>query len=572
MDRITKSLLDEFCREHGLTLLPEDKQFEHFSAYLTLSRFLSESFDTSELVTGASGDTSLDAIGIVVNGALVTEREAVEDLAARNGYLEVVFVFVQAERSASFETAKIGQIGFGVNDFFSEDHQLPRNELVSEAAAITAAIYERSPRFTRGNPSCRIFYITTGKWLGDQNLEARRAGVVADLKGLNIFKTVEFTPVGADLVQKWYHEAKNATSCDFDFRDRIAMPTIPGVSEAHLGIIPGPEFLRLIQDESGSLIRSIFYDNVRDWQDYNTVNEGIRDTVASDLLRPRFALMNNGITIIAKSLRATGTRFHVEDYQIVNGCQTSHVLYDHRNAIDESVMVPVRLIATQDEDVIASIIKATNRQTEVKEEQLLALSDFQKKLEAYFQTFENGKKLYYERRSRQYNSVPGIEKTRIVTLGNLVRAFASIFLQEPHRTARNYGALLDRVGKEIFGDSHRLEPYYVAALAQYKLEFLFRNGFINAEYKPARYHMLLAFRFLTSDPKLPAANSHEMERYCKPIVEGLWDASKAEEIFKNAANVVSSAAGGNLDRDNIRTSAFTELLIEFFQKKVKKPS
>jgi hypothetical protein len=70
------------------------------------------------------------------------------------------------------------------------------------------------------------------------------------------------------------------------------------------------------------------------------------------------------------------------------------------------------VISTQDEDVIASIIKATNRQTEVKEEQLLAISEFQKKLEAYFQTFENGKRLYYERRSRQYNSAAGIEKNK----------------------------------------------------------------------------------------------------------------------------------------------------------------
>lgn len=89
--------------------------------------------------------------------------------------------------------------------------------------------------------------------------------------------------------------------------------------------------------------------------------------------------MNNGVTVIAKTLRTTGNRFYIEDYQIVNGCQTSHILFDQRDVIDTSVMVPLRLISTKDEDVIGSIIKATNRQTEVKEEQLLALSDFQKK-------------------------------------------------------------------------------------------------------------------------------------------------------------------------------------------------
>lgn len=85
-----------------------------------------------------------------------------------------------------------------------------------------------------------------------------------------------------------------------------------------------------------------------------------------------------GVTIIARTLRATGNRFHVEDYQIVNGCQTSHVLFDQRGNLDRTVMVPVRLIATQDEEVIAAIVKATNRQTQVKEEQLLALNDYRR--------------------------------------------------------------------------------------------------------------------------------------------------------------------------------------------------
>jgi AIPR protein len=69
----------------------------------------------------------------------------------------------------------------------------------------------------------------------------------------------------------------------------------------------------------------------------------------------------------------TGKKFVIEDYQIVNGCQTSHVLSEHADKADKSVMVPVRLIGTQDETVINTIIRATNRQTEVKEDQFFAL-------------------------------------------------------------------------------------------------------------------------------------------------------------------------------------------------------
>src|SRR6266581_8803698 len=113
MDRITKSLLDEFTREHDLIKLPEDKQFEHFASYLTAGRFLSEAFDTFDVVIGFGGDTGIDAIATIVNGSLVGDADLVEEYLERNGHLDVTFVFVQAERSSSFESAKIGQFAFG---------------------------------------------------------------------------------------------------------------------------------------------------------------------------------------------------------------------------------------------------------------------------------------------------------------------------------------------------------------------------------------------------------------------------------------------------------------------------
>ena len=251
-------------------------------------------------------------------------------------------------------------------------------------------------------------------------------------------------------------------------------------------------------------------------------------------------------------------RFHIEDYQIVNGCQTSHVLYDQGTTLDDSVIIPLRLIATQDDEIIASIVKATNRQTQVKEEQLLALNDVQKKLEAYFASFDEARRLYYERHSRQYNTTAGIEKTRIITLTNLIRAYAAFVWDEPHRTTRNFKALLDKVGTTIFGADHRSEPYYAAASALYRLESLFRSGSIEAKYKPARYHILMAARLLASGGRPPRPNSSEMARFADELTEKFWDQDVAERLFADAVEVVDEMASGNLHRDNIRTQPFTE--------------
>jgi hypothetical protein len=560
MDIITKSLLTEFSAEQNLTSLAEDKQFEHFAAFLTISRSLAEALDTSEVVIGASGDTGIDALAIIVNGSLVDEPSEIDEFAARNGHLDVTFVFVQAERSSSFDTAKIGQFSFGVQDFFKEAPALPRGKDVADLAKIKESIYKQSSKFKRGNPICRLYYVTTGTWTGDKALEARRQAAVDDLVALRIFRSVECIPIDAEGIQRLYRESRNSVSREFDFALKTVVPTIEGIAEAYVGLLPAREFLRLIEDDTGEMLKGIFYDNVRDWQDFNAVNSEMRTTIESDATRSRFALMNNGVTVIAKTLQTTANRFYIEDYQIVNGCQTSHVLHDQRNSLDNTVMIPLRLIATKDEEIIGSIVKATNRQTEVREEQLMALSDFQKKLEAYFNAFDEAQKLYYERRSRQYNSVGGIEKTRIVTPGGLIRAFASMFLEEPHRATRSYRRILERVGTDLFAEGHKLEPYYIAALAAYRLEYLFRNQALDGSFRAARYEILLAARLAEIPAPLPPMNSNEMERLCKPLIAKLWDAAESEKLFKAAAALVLKAAGGDIDSASLRTEPFTETL------------
>lgn len=567
MDLITSSMLKEYCEANSYGSLPEDKQFEFFVTSIVTNRLQLDVVDPTDVVIGSGGDNSLDAICVVVNGALVLELDQIDELAAQNNYLEVTFLFIQAERSPSFTASKIGEIGFGVEEFFKEKPTIPRNAGVTNAAAIMRAIFNKGPLFRRGNPSCKIFYATTGKWTNDQHLEARRASVVSALDGLGLFSEVEFSPLGADAIQKLYRESQNSISREFTFAERTVVPEIPGVKEAYLGFLPADDYLKLITDENGNLIKSIFYDNVRDFQDYNDVNKGIKATISDETLRSRFVLMNNGVTIITKTLRTTGNRFTIEDYQIVNGCQTSHVLYDCRDSFDKSMMVPVRVISTRDEEVIGSIIKATNRQTQVKEEQLLALTEFQKKLEEYFKSFDNGKKLFFERRPCQYNNVAGIEKTRIITRPNLMQAYTAMILEEPHRVTRSTAGIREQVGKSIFGEDHRLEPYYLSALALYRLEFFFRNQLVESSLKPARHHILLAFRLL-ANPKAPPAkaNSHEMARYCNELMPKLWDATVAEGLFSTATKTIRELAGDVIDRDSIRTLSFTDRLKQHFRK------
>lgn len=535
MDRRTKSLLSEFVEQNGLDSLLEDKAFEHFAGYLITSSHYSESFSPEDIVVGAGGDCGIDCIAIIVNGSIVTEPEEIADLVEANGYLDVTFVLVQAEKSANFDTAKIGQFAFGVGDFFSEAPQLPQNERIQLYSRVAKEIFERSRFFKKGNPQCLMYYVTTGRWTDDANLSARRDAAQHDIEATGLFRKVAFDCVDADKLQRLYRESQNAVSREIVFSERTVIPEIPGVEQAYLGLLPTSQFLQLVENEDEEILTSIFYDNVRHWQEWNPVNSEMRDTLTDPIGNVYFPLLNNGVTIVARKITPTGNKFFIEDYQIVNGCQTSFVFHECRGSLTDQVMVPVRLIATQDDSIKNAIIKATNRQTQVSDDQLFALTEFPRKLEAYFPTFKGKQRLFYERRSRQYSGDPRVEKVRVINMPLLVRSFASVFLGIPHRTTRNYKGLLRGVGTDIFNKDHKLEPYYVAAYMQYRLEFLFRNQVLPPELKPARYHMLLAYRIMAAEESPPRMNSNEMARYCGDLMNTLWDDDQSSTYFPKSA-------------------------------------
>ena len=105
---------------------------------------------------------------------------------------------------------------------------------------------------------------------------------------------------------------------------------------------------------------------------------------------------------------------------------------------------------------------------------------------------------------RQYGRL-AIEKTRVVTQPNVIKAFAAMFLQEAHRTTRNYSALKDKVAKEIFGKGHRMEPYYTAAFEVFtSLNTCFRNGKLNRSTNLLDSTFFSQFAFLGIQRRCPA--------------------------------------------------------------------
>ena len=143
------------------------------------------------------------------------------------------------------------------------------------------------------------------------------------------------------------------------------------------------DFITILSDSDNRMLTNIFEDNVRDFQGYNSVNNEIQDTLNSSEDQPRFGLLNNGITIVAKSILSTGDWVEIYDYQIVNGCQTSYILFDNKDRLCDNAYVVVKLIEVTNENISDRVIYTTNRQTEVKSEAFVATKLFHKRLQDY---------------------------------------------------------------------------------------------------------------------------------------------------------------------------------------------
>jgi hypothetical protein len=306
----------------------------------------------------------------------------------------------------------------------------------------------------------------------------------------------------------------------------------------------------MITDEQGEVRRKLFFDNIRDYQGDTPVNTAIANTIRSER-RIEFPLLNNGVTVVTRKLQRVGNEFQLEDFQIVNGCQTSHVIAKTWETDFPDMLVPVKIIATEDEEITRSIIVASNSQNTVDQDSFWALDPIHKQIEIVFESQAGDRKLFYERRPGQYNSVSQIEKVRIVTKEGLLKSFASIFLEEPNQVGRYYKDLIPRIGKDIFNKNHSIAPYYTAAFMAFRLEWLFRNRRLDPKYKPFRFQLGMAARLLLERDHGLDGTKKLSSSYCEDIDDAMADPDVSQGTFDEATAWIDACLtklGLGLDR------------------------
>ncbi|OEF98950.1 hypothetical protein BHF71_10590 [Vulcanibacillus modesticaldus] len=562
MDEITRSFVNEFTNKFQIESNNFSDKFEAFSNFCVVSNeYNRTSFNIEDTFTGDSTQ-GIDGIAIIINNKLVNSIYEIDDLIELNRTLNVNFIFIQSKTSSKFNNNDILNFFEWVKTFFRKNsNSIFSSDEMKKFIELKDYIYSKSEYMEERNPICSLYYVTTGKWQEDENLLEVINNNIAELDNTNLFEKVIFNPCDAKTIQKMYRKTKEQVSATFLFEKKVTIPSTPkNVQVAYFGMLPFREFKKIIIDENGN-IKNVFDDNIRDFLGFdNDVNEAINKTLKEGKT-DFFSILNNGVTVVAERISGAGDTITITNYQIVNGAQTSHVLYENvNNEAINNVIIPLRIIITNDDDIKNDITKATNSQTAVKKEELEALSEFQKNLETYYNTMTDENRLYYERRTNQYSNTT-IPKTRIVNIPNQIKSFTAMFLDNPHGVSGYYGTIAKKMGSRIFRLDHEFVPYYTSAFALYKLDLFFRTNKLPKEAKRMRYHILMLTRLLVAGSDMPNLNSPKIREYCKPLTELLLDNEKSLAVFENIIEKIKKSGIDLGDRKVFEKKETTDILL-----------
>ena len=140
------------------------------------------------------------------------------------------------------------------------------------------------------------------------------------------------------------------------------------------------------------------------------------------------------------------------------------------------------------------------------------------------------RRLYYERRTGQYPAT--IEGTRIIKKRQLIKAYASIFFGEAHRATR-VSEVTDT--HDLFQPRSEVLPYYTAAVALYRFEWLLRNKRI-APLGAARFHMIAGAWLLIMGP-----DSKPTSQACNKVLDALWHPARSEALGNTLCDAILMA-------------------------------
>lgn len=568
MNPIVRAQLNDFKNANSHEQGKDSDFFEVMSIFAVENGILGENIEPFRAHLKGS-EFGIDGISICIQGTLCIDADEAASILSVGKNHVGSFRMYQSKTSDSLDYGQISKFLDAVYDFFT-DLKLLSGDQIEDLVGVRDAVFAAA---TRSNPDLKCFFCTTGSGEVPKAIQALIDSNRSRLEALNVFGSIDISCLGARDIQEGFRAATNSSSASINFSKNVTLPDHENIEEAYIGYVTADQILEMaLGDVDGQgdrhINRAIFYDNVRDFNPNSEINKSIlADIEAGDL--SSFVFKNNGITVVAKSISRKGDTFTLEDYQIVNGCQTTNILAQTPQTA-KKISVPLRLIGSSDPDFIAKIIIGTNKQNEVREDQFWALLPFMKDLEIYCAGQDGDERLLIERRDNQYRDV-AIERTRIMKPSDLMKVSAAAFFFQPNRAARDHRGIRKEFASRIFLADHSVELYHMAALSLYKFDYLVRTSKVPRAHVINKFFVLYALvRKFWHNPNLLEAKEKERTRVRRSVLEIVLDNDEyvkhIEKVSKHIDTLVASSGAKTREqlRDFIRTESFSESFTKTF--------
>lgn len=457
----------------------EGDAFEIFASELALRPFGLTLDEIQMGIVGGGQDGGIDAVYTFFDDNLLAEDSEVVSTESKpsefaQGRLLELWV-IQTKKSASFEEIALDKLDGTIRrvlDMTQDMNALAAlysPELLARMRIFRSAWEKLLTRRTRIR--VHVIYATAGDTRNtNAQIEAKRIALQATMMtAVPGADQIEVTLFGDAELLVLYNE-RPSYSLAMTYQESLTS------QNSHIALVKLSDYLSLIVDENGRMRRHLFEWNVRDFEGRVSVNKEIGQSLQSDA-GPEFWWLNNGVTMICSTATTNNKTYSLSDIQIVNGLQTSHMIYyilqhekDHPS-LDR--MLLVRIIVTSDVATRDQIIRATNRQTNVTDASLRATDVVQRNIESYFLT----KGWYYDRRKNYYKN-EGKEASKIVGIPLLGAAVTAMGLSRADKARGKPSSLLknDEDYKQVFHPGIDLEICFWAAKTQRRI-----NDFLDSE-------------------------------------------------------------------------------------------
>lgn len=518
----------------------DDVVYEKYVNYQILKQMYPESLSTDadllDIVSvGGGDDLGIDGLIVSVNDHPVTSIEEINDIIFGTRKSLFNFTFIQSKNKKGFNHDEYQVFMAGIESFLKPELDLPANDRIKKWHEIYEYIISKDSMLRwKDCPIISTFYVTNGEWSEQPYILSDSNAFKEHIESKNTFQTPDIHYIDGKRLLDIINANENCYETIINVAASFDLPGTQGVKKSGVFLCKATDIITLISTEDGILRRYIFEDNVRDFQGNTEINKDIKQTITNN--PEQFLLLNNGITVVCEDFEFANQKIRISSPQIVNGCQTCNILYESKQAAQsiESIFVIVKIIASNDNEIVNNIVKGTNRQNIVYDEAFETTKDFHKLLEKFFNTFsmESYSRLYYERRAKQFNGNPQIKPNQKVNLRIIAQSTVALFLFRPEQGIHHPSRLLRDFKDSIFVDNHSFFPYYTASFLYKQFDNLFRVNELPRELRTFIFQITYIMKesLMGSSPSLNGS-TNAIEKYCRDLL----DKVKEPEKFKNYA-------------------------------------